>query len=81
MEVPHEGEEVGVPITQDCLVATLKAVAPKSIFLVEVGRVALLDSLHDLRQWSSVCFYQEMDVVWHQNISVHVESIALMISP
>jgi hypothetical protein len=40
----------------------------------------LLDSLHDLRQCNPVRFYQKMDVVWHQNISVHVESIALVIS-
>ena len=48
MDVLDQRQQIRIAVAEDCLVAPLKKMSRYFVFSVEIGRVALLQPLHDL---------------------------------
>ena len=77
MNVTYQFQEVGILLTENRLVSSLKQVSEASVSDVEVFGVSGQQPLHDERQREPVDLHQEVDVIGHQTVSVEKEGVLL----
>ena len=77
MNIAYQFQEVGIFLTENRLVSSLKQVPEASVSDVKVFGVSGQQPLHDERQREPVDLHQEVDVVGHQTVRVEKEGSLL----
>jgi hypothetical protein len=79
MQVSNESQQIPIPVTEERFVSSLENVTHGVMGPVEVACVGLLDSLHDLREWSLGRFEEEMHMIRHQDIGIEHELVPVLV--
>jgi hypothetical protein len=77
MEVPANFDKMGIRINENSLVATLKKVSSPSVSAIEINSVGSIESMHEDIEVALWGRKQEVEVVFHQDVSMNLNSISL----
>jgi hypothetical protein len=79
MDIFDQTEKIGLSITKDGFVASLKQVTNCTVSPVEVHRVGLVQALHDFGQGDIADLHEQMNVIVHEDIGVDKASGAVLV--
>ncbi len=81
MNVSNERKKIFITVTEQGFIPSLKNMTHLVVLSVEILSIGQVDSLHDFGERDISSFYQQMDVVRHEDIRVENEAFLFFVAP